>query len=77
MKKRIGAILLCLLMVSVVPLSASAHSGANHKANHSVCIVKNCKKTGTHKHNGKTYAAHWAKDGHSYHNGKNRSGKHH
>ena len=73
MKKRIGAIALCLLVMAAVPLSAFAHNGGGHRGQYSVCTIENCPQTGAHKHNGTNHVYHWAKDGHKYYNGGQES----
>lgn len=70
MKKKIIAMLtICTLMVgsNTAVVSAHGHSQAKAAKKVTVCSVKTCKKTSTHKHNGKSYAAHKSNDGHSYH----------
>lgn len=64
--KKIIAMLTCLLMLAA-PMTALAHGHSSGSKTTKVCSVRSCKKTGTHKHNGKTYRAHHSGDGHSYH----------
>ena|GEM_PF-3001166 len=70
MKKKLVAILtICTLMVgsNTVAVSAHGHNQSCQAKKVTVCNVKTCTKKSTHKHNGKSYAAHKSNDGHKYH----------
>lgn len=66
--KKIIAMLIALLVLAA-PMTALAH-GHSSSSKTKVCTVRSCKKKSSHKHSGKTYRAHHASDGHSYHNSK-------
>ena len=42
-----------------------------------VCGLSSCTQSGSHQHDGRTYAAHHTGDGHTYHGGSHRSGHGH
>jgi hypothetical protein len=78
MKKSLIAVAAAAALTLALSTSAFAHSGDHARGNSSTyrtCAIASCVKTGNHKHNGKTYAAHKDGDGHSYH-GTNHTESH-
>lgn len=78
-KKIIAVITICAITISsnAVIVSAHGHSQTAQTKKTTVCSVKSCKKTETHKHKGKSYSAHKSNDGHSYHKSKTAGKKSH
>lgn len=78
-RKRIaGLIALTAALTLCMPVTASAHHGGGHHgcgsrtrtaaaAATSYCPVEDCSVAGIHEHNGVSYYAHCAGDGHDYH----------
>ena len=68
--KKLGLILTLSLAVGGSFLTTTASAHGHHSSGsktYKVCTIADCNKTSTHKHNGKTYAAHTAGDGHAHH----------
>lgn len=69
MKKILCVAIIALLLTSVATTTAMAKGNCiTTSTKYSVCNVKTCTATTTHKHNKKTYAGHSSGDGHTYHN---------
>lgn len=76
-KKILSFLLAGTLAVSMGSVCAFAASASDIP----VCDISGCTQTVDHRHNGKTYTAHTANDGHTYHNncgvsGCTRTGEH-
>lgn len=70
MKKKIIVMLTIgtlLAGTNTILVSAHAHRQTKTANKTVVCSVEKCTKKATHKHKGKSYAAHKSNDGHSYH----------
>lgn len=71
--KKFAFALAAVCMVGLMPMTAMAHgghhgySGTASSTGYRLCTVKNCTKTGIHKHNGVYCAPHSSTDGHKYH----------
>lgn len=70
MKRKLLSLIVAVMLLAISMTPALAY-GSNNKraatAKYSVCSIKSCTKTGVHTHNGKSYAAHYYGDGHTYH----------
>lgn len=69
-KKRFAAGFMAFMMLSLLPVSASAHCGGHRRAadipvntNCSVCSVEDCTIAGRHIHDGVTYCGYAHADG--------------
>lgn len=69
-KKRFAAGFMALMMLSLLPVSASAHCGGHRRAaaapvnvNCEVCSVEDCTIAGRHIHDGVTYCGYAHTDG--------------
>lgn len=78
--KKICTLAVVLGVVMLLPATALAHGhGRRHAAQsqtYAVCPVEDCAYVDQHQHDGVTYCAHYAGDGHAYHNTANRCGGH-
>jgi hypothetical protein len=75
-KKIIATFIVTALLLTALPMTAFAggHHGGGHNRNtgntttrYAVCATESCTLTGLHRHNGRTFAAHYHGDGHDYH----------
>lgn len=71
--KKICTLGAVLALTALVPATALAHGHhgrrqATQTTTYAVCNVEDCTYTGQHEHDGVTYCAHYAGDGHTYHN---------
>lgn len=65
LNKKIAALLAVSAIITTTG-SISAFAATATVCN-PTCTISSCTQTGEHKHDGKSYAAHTADDGHTYH----------
>lgn len=69
-KKFIASLVVSTIILGI-PVNAFAHGHSKSTSKLGYCSIDGCTLTGTHKHNNKSYLAHYEGDGH------NHSGLHH